>query len=377
MAVPVIQPLPADVHDDAERRVQKVVLPGQTPEGQHILTVLVKRTYDVAPEGMCRRAAADTKLVSGDVHYDDPMNSPVKYESDFVPFKLATDVVVNGTAYAPGGRPAESFTASVQIGPMRKDILVFGDRVCRFQDGSPPVFTDPEPFTTMEVRYDRAYGGIDIYSDPKLPCPYARNPLGRGFVIANTKRAVDNLALPNLEDPRDLLTPERLCVGHFMHWERQPMPQGFGWFPKPWQPRASLAGVMPADRAVEQELRKAYALVVPPQQRELYAQTKLPDMDFRFFNGASPGLVLPFLSGGEWVLLTNLTPDGELRFQLPGNRLTMGVDIGDGIQELNVVLHTVMVRADDGQVDLVWRGAVPYPGPDWLPQMRKMEMSVQ
>jgi hypothetical protein len=35
-----------------------------------------------------------------------------------------------------------------------------------------------------------------------------------------------------------------------------------------------------------------------------------------------------------------------------------------------------MVHADEGQVDLVWRGAVAYPGPDWMPQMRKMEVSV-
>jgi len=364
------------MQDDAKRQVQKVVLPGQSPEGQHILSVLVKRTYEIAPGGICQRAMADTRLIAGDVHYDDPMNSPVKSESDFVPFKLATDVVVNGTAYAPGGRPADSFTASVQIGPMRKDILVIGDRVCRFRDGGPPAFTDPEPFTFMEVRYDRAYGGIDIYSDPKLPCPYGRNPLGRGFVIANTKRAVDNMALPNLEDPQEPLTPERLCVGHFIHWERQPMPQGFGWFPKHWQPRASLAGIMPADRAAEQELRKAYALVVSPQHRELYAQTKLPDMDFRFFNGASPGLALPFLRGEEHIRLVNLTPDGDMSFRLPGKHPKIAVDIGDGIQEPSVVLHTMVIHTGTRQADLVWRGAVPYRGPDWLPQMRKMEVFV-
>jgi hypothetical protein len=28
------------------------------------------------------------------------------------------------------------------------------------------------------------------------------------------------------------------------------------------------------------------------------------------------------------------------------------------------------------QVDLVWCGAVPYPGRDWLPQMRKMEIEI-
>jgi hypothetical protein len=376
MAASPTQPLSVDAQHGAERKLQKVVLPGQTPEGQYILGVLVKRTYDITPGARCRRAAADGKLISGDVYYDDPMNSPVKYESDFVPFKLATDVVVNGTAYAPNGEPTPSFTSSVQVGTIRKDILVIGDRVCRFRDGGPPAFSDPEPLTTLEVRYDLAYGGMDIYSDPKLPCPYGRNPLGRGFVIANTKRAVDGLELPNLEDPGDLLTPERLCLGHFVHWERQPMPQGFGWVPKHWRPRGELAGVMPADREVERELRRAYALVVPPDQQEMYAKTGLPDMDFRFFNGASPGLVLPFLSGSEWVQLTNLTPAGELHFQLPGDRPKIGLDIGRGTQEPAVVLHTVMIRVDDDQVDLVWRVAVPYPGPDWLPQMRKMEVFV-
>jgi hypothetical protein len=155
------------------------------------------------------------------------------------------------------------------------------------------------------------------------------------------------------------------------------MPQGFGWFCKYWQPRAALAGVMPADRAVEQELRQAYAQVLPPGVRAVYADNQLPDMNFRFFNGASPGLVLPFLSGVEKVRLTNLSPEAEIAFQLPGDRPRIGLDIGGGVQEPRVVLHTVMIRMDDRQLDLVWRAAVPYPGLDWLPQMRKLEVLVQ
>ena len=69
------------------------------------------------------------------------------------------------------------------------------------------------------------------------------------------------------------------------------MPAGFGWFPKVWRPRALLAGVMPRDRAVEQELRQAYAQAAcPAEQREAYLKNGFRDMDFRFFNGASPGL---------------------------------------------------------------------------------------
>jgi hypothetical protein len=361
----------------AERIIQKVVLPGQTPEGEHILGVLVKRTYDIVPGSRCTRAAADKKLVPGDVHYNDPMNSTVRFETDFVPFKLATDVVLNGRAYAPLGQRVATLMVSLTIGQHRKDLLVLGDRVAHYRAKQDPVFTDPQPFETMDLRYERAYGGVDIFSEPKMQCVYPRNHLGRGFAVANIQRSVENLPLPNLENAGDQLTPARLCVGQFKDWERQPMPEGFGWTVKMWRPRSSYAGVMPADRALEQELRGAYAALVPPVYRKLYEQTQIRDMDFRFFNGASPGLVVPFLVGDEQVNLVNLDPQGRTQFQLPGERPKIGLDIGQGVQGPQVVLQTVMIRTEDRQVDLLWRAAVPYAGPDWLPQMRKMEVLIE
>ena len=44
---------PSTVPD--RRVVQKVVLPGQTPQGEPILSVLIKRTYDIAPGKQCVR----------------------------------------------------------------------------------------------------------------------------------------------------------------------------------------------------------------------------------------------------------------------------------------------------------------------------------
>ncbi len=359
-----------------EREIRKIVLPGQTPEGEHVLAVLLKQSYDILGDA-CVRAEQDDKLVPGDVHYGDPQGSSVRFESDFVPFKVATDVVFIAKAYSPGGKAVRSLIASVVVGNVRKDVLVVGDRVARYQEGAAPLFTEPQPFTEMQLLYERAYGGVDIYSDPKVQVVYARNPLGRGFAERNVPRAVDNLPLPNIEDPADPLTPERLCVGHFMYWERQPMPAGFGWVHKTWQPRASLAGVMPADRATEQELRKAYAQFVPPEQKEMYEQTGLPDMDFRFFNGASSGLAVPYLAGDEVIAAANLTPDGRLLFHLPGERPGLVLDLGEGAQEAPVVLHTVMVQVEERRVDMVWRAAFPYRGPDWLPEMKKMEVIVQ
>lgn len=358
-----------------ERGGSRIVLPGQSPEGAYVLAVLVKRTYLIVSGAECVRAEEDRPLVPGDVFWDDPMTSSVRHESDFVPFKVATDVVLNGFAHAPGGAPRASFPVSLQVGDRRKVIQVIGDRVARYTGGVPAV-TEPKPVSTMELRYERAYGGIDVFSDLKVPYPYPRNRLGRGFVVANTPKSVDNLVLPNLEDPGTPLSAYPLCLGDYAQWPSRPLPAGLGWFPKVWLPRAELAGILPCDRPVEQELRQAYAKLLPADQREPYLKHGLRDMDFRFFNGASDGLVMPFLQGGEPVSTENLTPDGRLSFQLPRERPRIGLDIGDGVQEPPVVLQTVMIRMDDRQVDLVWRGAVPYRGPDWLPEMRKMEVSI-
>jgi hypothetical protein len=357
-----------------DRPGAKIVLPGQTPQGEHILSVLVKRTYDMGSAGQCSRARADYRIVSGDIHHGDPMISTVKLESDFVPYKLATDIVLNGRAYAPNGQRVSLLKVSVVVDKYRKDLLVTGDRVAKYNGKKDPIFTEPQPFSAMDLCYERAYGGIDIHSEPRMQYAYARNHLGRGYVVSNNQRSIDNLSLPNIEDPNDRLTPQRLCVGDFRNWENQPVPQGFGWTMKLWHPRCTYAGIMPADRALEQELRKAYSALVPPAQRRFYEQNPLPTIDFRFFNGASPGLIVPFLSGTEQVTLTNLDPRGTLQFRLPGERPFISVNIGQGTQEPDVVLHTVMVRSEDRQIDLLWRGAIQYPGRDWLPEMKKMDL---
>ncbi len=362
--------------DESGARGSRIVLPGQLPDGSPILSVLLKRSFDIVPGGACTLADEDRPLLPGDKFWDDPMNSSVQFESDFVPFKLGTDVVLNGNAYAPGGAPTRSCLATLQVADRRRSIAVWGDRVARYVSGSAPWFSDPAPFKTMELRYERAYGGTDVFSDVKVPCPYPRNPLGRGFVVRNTPRSVDGLPLPNLEDPALPIAPANLCLEDFKAWESRPAPAGFGWFPKAWMPRAALAGIMPGDRAVEQELRKAYAQLLSGEERKAYLKHGIRDMDFHFFSGAAEGFAFPSLRGGEWVLTENLCPEGRLYFQLPTARPRIGVDIGQGVKEPEVALHTVQIRMEDRQLDLVWRAAVPYPGPDWLPQMKKLDVSI-
>ena len=116
---------------------------------------------------------------------------------------------------------------------------------------------------------------------------------------------------------------------------------------------------------------------MPSPARELYEKNPLPVVDFRFFSGASPGLALPYITGSESLRLTNLTADGNLAFQLPVDRPAITLDIGEGALEVVVVPHTVQIRADDAELDMVWRAAFPYPGPDWLPDMKKSEVTIR
>ncbi len=355
------------------------MLPGQNPEGQHIFSVLVKRTYDIRRGEKCKPSEDQMRLLPADKFFDngDPVTASCEAESDFIPYKVATDVVVIGKAYSAGGKNVQALEATLKVGEYQKTIWVIGDRRCQYRAFGGHVFSDPEPFASMELRYERAYGGVDIHSQEGNPLIYPRNPIGRGFVIKNIKEAIDGLLLPNLEEPGNRITADRLVVGKMENWHKQPLPQGFGWFSKNWYPRCTFAGVMPADMPLYETMREATLGYVPKDQVEGFKKMKLPLMDFKFFNGASPGLIVPYLKGDEISKLTNMDPDGEFEFQLPGDSPAISVDIGDGPQKPEVILHTVAILKEENKLYLVWRGAVKYPGPEYMQKLTKLEIKVE
>ena len=78
----------------------------------------------------------------------------------------------------------------------------------------------------MPIRYERAYGGRDEQSDPDIPLHYPRNPMGTGVALRNDRDRVDGLALPNIEDPDDLLAPERVIMEAPERWPLSPCRRG-------------------------------------------------------------------------------------------------------------------------------------------------------
>jgi hypothetical protein len=354
------------------------IVPGKNDRGEHIFSVVVKRTFEIVHGHIGKRRAADRELRRVDAYYDngDPGWSTVQHEYELASYKPAVDVVVIGKAYAPGGAPVTQMTVSVQVAERKKSIMVHGDRCCHHRPNMPPTFSDSKPFTEMEIRYERAYGGRDETSDLSIPLFYPRNDMGTGIALRNLKNTVEGLPLPNVEDPNDLLTPDRIVLGEPGKWPGQPLPQGFGWFQRTWYPRYTYAGVYPAFVDVDTVTTEERLGLVPKNHIALAKQFRLPGYHPRLNNGASHGMLFPNLKGDEKVILHGLSPDGLLEFTLPGETPKMTLDLGSGPQDLHARLDTVSIRPDDLEMDLIWRGGCVYEGYSWLPKMKRLEAEV-
>lgn len=353
------------------------ILPGQDESGKQIFSVLAKRTYDLRNGEVCTPSAEQMDFVVSDVYCnkEDLINTNCEFESDLVPYKVDTDVVLIGKAYSADGS-VESMDVTLEIGLHQKTIRVIGDRYCKCRTFRDPLFSEPDTFTTMSLGYDRAYGGIDVLSQAGQKLAYPRNPVGRGFVVERRKECVEGLILPNLEDPCYLLTPENLIIEDMENWERQPHPQGFGWYGRSWYPRVSFFGIMPAHKAYYDKSREEAIKYVPEDQTENFSKIDPPIVDFRFFNGASPGLIISDLKGDENVRLVGMDPNRVLSFQLPKETPKIALDIGQGFQETDVVLQTVCIMKEENKLYMVWRGAVEYSAEN-LDRLTNLEAKIE
>jgi hypothetical protein len=266
--------------------------------------------------------------------------------------------------------------AGISIGEHRKVVRVTGDRRCHWRDGAPPHFSDPEPFVSMEIRYDRAYGGRDEVSDPNLPFFYPRNDMGRGVALRNLREAVQDLPLPNIEDPGDPLTPERVIIEDPRRWPDQPLPQGLGWRQRTWYPRSALIGALPAFLDAGRVTPEERMHLLPPNHVALAKQMRLPPFDAQFANGASLGLVIGGMTGDEGVSLRGLSAEGAIDFTLSGDVPQIALDLGPGAQPLEAMIHTISIRPDELQLDMIWRGTLAFGSYAKLASVRRLEALV-
>jgi hypothetical protein len=294
--------------------------------------VILRGTFNLMPNAPLRPAPDQEPLITSDEFYDHPNASSVRFESDLVPYKPNSDIIINATAYAPGGKALPSWIVSAQIGRKQKSLLVTGPRYWKHYLVSGWQVGAPEPCTEVPIRYEHAYGGQWQHDEESGVCE--ENPVGIGYA---NKKYLDKsrlLPAPRLMSPDDLI----LELG------KQHKPEGFSAIAKSWLPRRKYGGTYD-----EQWL----------QQR----RPKLPkDFDCAYYNCAHPDLVYDgYLNGDEAVALKHLHPQQQiLKFSLPAYRVGAVITDKDDYRYGALGnLDTVYMDIEKMQVYLTWRITLP------------------
>lgn len=331
-----------DVHNQTPYVADAVLLPDS--KGMMAVVTVIKATFSFLRDGTTRVAEKQLPLCYGDEYFGAPAQSSVRYVTDMVYEKSGSDIAVNGTAYAPMGKPVISIPVSVAVGTHKKTIIVWGDRVWTstlgFVSKSRPV-----PFVTMPIRYERAFGGTDTsHKNKEKHGSCKENPIGMGFRLGSGKKALTGLPIPNIEDPKQLITS----------WNNKPKPAGLGFISPLWEPRLSHAGTQ----------NEAW-------QKELMSLPSL-EYDTRFNNAAAPDLVTKKgLTGKETVTLKNLHPDYEtLRFKLPGCLFRVAYIFEHQTFKPKPVPDTLIIEPDENRFTMVFRSH--YSGPFPWSQLKQV-----
>lgn len=217
--------------------------------------------------------------------------------------KPGADLIILGSAHAPGGRSVPQMDVSARCGALSHRTLVIGDRHWERSWGRFRA-TPPKPFSDMPLTNDRAFGGQAVFEGQ--PMPHAINPIGRGYHI--TKDDADGKPLPNLERPGQLISA----------LSDQPLPAC--WL-KPQGPM---------------ELgTKGDPLVLATRMME------------SGFNLSVPELIAADGNLGERVLLQGFSADGDLDLPLPPARGPVGhVKVGALSSAIPSRLTTAVVMPD-------------------------------
>jgi hypothetical protein len=306
---------------------------GMRPDGRESIVVVVKGTFSIPPPGEEPQLAEEqVPLVMADVFTGEPGFSAPLYESEFALRKPKCDVLLNGSAFAPGGKPAERVTVSLRVGTMKKSFDVVGNRVWR-RGILGPTASSPEPFVSMPFSYDKAFGGIDKTNpEPSRWRTFVPNHFGVGYHDHPLDPSINSKPLPNTEE-----------TGRHVNDSRGPYrPMSFGPIFRAWQPRLKYAGTYD-----DKWLEKVFPFLPA-------------DFDERYFQAAPEDQQIDYLQGGEEVELVNLTPEGRTRIRLPHVRVPVEFIRNDyKSTTVDALADTLFLEADKGRFVITWRASTP------------------
>lgn len=237
------------------------------------------------------------------------------------------DVFVLGSLWQPESRPGMELTAEIRVGErLRRRITAIGDR--RWVRGNGTLVPGaPEPFVSMPLSWERAFGGA--VETENGPCAWPANPAGRGFYL--TADQAEGQRLPNLEDP------ERRIAS----FEDRPEPVAT----EPYPPEGSRI----MERAVELDLDSS--------------NPGLKGIRPLMFNRAHPRMILAPADTprqGEIVEITHASPAGALRFALPELAFHVRVELENRRYHFPLHLDQIAVLLGERRVVLGFRVVFKY-----------------
>ena len=312
------------------------LLSSMAPDGTDLLLAVVSARFDLPPAGrppagplQPSEEQQPVRLV--DEHHGPPATSSLRYEGQSAPLRRATDVLLLGQAWAPRGVATLRVDVTLAVAShFTKTVAVFGERV--FTQGLGSVTPSAlRPFVSMPIVYERAFGGAE--PGDRSPRGYEpRNPVGRGYFRSASEALYQPVA--NVEDPRSLIGSA----------SDRPTPMGFGPIARSWQPRRGFGGTY--DQRWVEELAPGWP----------------PDFDARFFQAAPLDQQVPgHLQGGERVFIRGASPDGDLPFEVPQERLVLKSYFRGRVERARMALDSLLIEPDDGACTLTWRAAFPLP----------------
>lgn len=300
--------------------------------GMETLLVIVKATYKIHPDSTLEQSIKQLPIQMADEYYGEPNKSSVKYESDLALNKINTDITLIGHAWS--DNPKNQYVdVSIQVDNKMKSVRVFGDR-CWDKVLGISCISKPEFFEKIPLIYEKSFGGIDDSNpDPKWHDSEPRNPVGKGFFANKSKKTIEGTPLPNLEDPQNLIKSPK----------DRPIPVGFGFISRHWQPRRALVGTY------DDNWRTKRMPLLPE------------DFKMEYFNGALYRFD-GYLSAKRKIAIINASKEGELKFETPVLNIEAVAKVGDDFKIFDLNVDTLVINTDELTIYLVARGSLNIEG---------------
>lgn len=334
-------------------------------ENREFGIVIVKATYEIADDGTLVAAEEQAPMLFTDKCHGEVNVSSLWHPSDLVPYKPATDIIVNGVARSPDGRPARSWECGISIERntdvlLNKKLRVTGPRwwkpiwerqlrdeeITNWRDHRRLFkrweLSEPDPISELPLRYEYAFGGeVETGLDDEGNATFDTNhynPIGIGKIDQETSNHTAAIPAPQIESVNDPVSEPYKGYA----------PINFGAIPPAWLPRRPLGGTY--DKHWLENVWPAW-----PQ-----------DYSFAYHNSAAPGMTVePFLQGGERIKLEGMSRSGSSPLQLPKQQMLATFSDGEGnggTVELNldtVFIDVASKRDKDWRVYLTWRTTFP------------------